>query len=176
MGFRPAALPTTSPASPPFCQTARAGTPSISTYVVGVFTPAELAQAQAALGTLATAGGTGVPFVLTATSDLTQRFLEALNQIRGAALACEFRIPPPTTGMLDFNNVRIKAAGSAEDLPYAEGPDRCDAIRGGWYYDVNPRMGTPTRIVLCPGSCNAVKADNNSGVELRFGCKSRTID
>jgi hypothetical protein len=159
-------------------QAARMGAPPISSYVIGVFNQTQLARSQPALATLATAGGTGTPFVLMPGDDLGKRFLEALNQIRGKALACEFKIPPPTMGQLDFGkvNVRIDGAAGAEDLVYVGRADRCDPTRGGWFYDVDPAAGTPTRILVCEATCQRLKAARDIKVELRFGCKSRTIE
>ena len=65
----------------------------VPTYVIGVFAPETLAESQPALAELATAGGTGTPFILDPNQSLTQRFLDALNQIRGNVLACDFQIP-----------------------------------------------------------------------------------
>lgn len=49
-------------------------------------------------------------------------------------------------------------------------------MRGGWYYDVNPATGTPTRVVMCPASCNRLKQGANQSVELLFGCRSSIIE
>ena len=158
----------------------RALTPAISTYVIGVFDPAALGGSQAALGQLATGGGTGMPFVLVANDDLTKNFIESLDQIRGAALACEFKIPAamPGAGAIDHGkvNVRITAPGGNDDLLYVGRADRCDPMRGGWYYDVEPGAGQPTRVLTCPATCARLK-DAQGGkdvkVELLFGCQSR---
>ena len=109
---------------------------------------------------------------------LTKRLLDALNQIRGAALACEFKNPPPTMGQIDYGkvNVRVNSAAGGDDLVYVGRADRCDAARGGWYYDVDPTTRTPTRVLLCDATCQRVKAAADIKVELRFGCKSRTIE
>ena len=117
-----------------------AGADAVSTYVIGVFAQNELSQATLALNQLATAGGTGMPFVLTAGQDLGQRFIDALNAIRGKALGCEFQIPPPKMGVIDYKkvNVRVNIAGGAEDLIYVGSADKCDPNRGGWYYDSDP--------------------------------------
>ena len=159
-------------------QAARTGAPPITSYVIGVFNQMQLMKSQSALATLATAGGTGMPFVLMPGDDLSKRFLEALSQIRGKALACEFKIPPPTTGQLDYGkvNVRIDGAAGAEDLFYVGGADRCDPIRGGWFYDVDPAGGTPTRILLCEATCKRLQEVRDTKVDLRFGCKSRIIE
>jgi hypothetical protein len=153
--------------------------PSIPTYVIGVFTPAELVNARPKLDQLAKGGGTNQAFVLSATDDLNVRLLQALDQIRGAAaLACEYRIPTPQAGNLDFAKVNVRHIRPAgpENIPYVERIDRCDPMRGGWYYDVNPSMGTPTRVIVCPTTCNAFKSDPGGGVELAFGCATQTID
>jgi hypothetical protein len=151
------------------------GAASIPTYVIGVFAPEEIAEAEPALMQLAAAGGTGMPFVLTAGQDLGQRFIDALNAIRGRALGCEFMIPTPKTGAIDFKkvNVRWTGAGGAQDLSYVGSADKCDPARGGWYYDVDPAAGTPTRVRLCESTCNQVKNGADARVELLFGCVTK---
>jgi len=152
--------------------------PPIPTYVIGVFSPEEIPEARPALEQLATAGGTGQPFILTTSADLGQRFQEALNQIRGTALSCEFTIPTGNAG-IDFTkvNVRWKGAGGEEDLLYVGSMDRCDPTRGGWYFDVDPASGArPERVLICDASCKKFQSDAGATVELRFGCKTRAID
>ena len=155
-----------------------AGAPSIPTYVIGVFTPDELPNAEPQLNQLAMSGGTNAAFVLSATDDLNARLLEALNQIRGAALACEYQIPASQMGGLDYGKVNVRYTGSAgpEDIPYVERIDRCDPMRGGWYYDVDPAMGKPARVLVCPATCTRFKDDQSAKVELVFGCATRGID
>jgi hypothetical protein len=156
---------------------ARQATPSLPTYVIGVFAPDMLATSQPALAEMATAGGTGAPFILDPNQNLAARFLQALNQIRGAALACEFQIPRPASGAQDYGkvNVRFTRAPGAppEDLVYVTSPDRCDPARGGWYYDVPPALGTPTRIIVCDSTCRRFQAEAMGQVEIRIGCTTR---
>jgi hypothetical protein len=153
-------------------------TPSIPTYVIGVFSQLELARAQPQLDQLAMSGGTNTAFVLTAQDDLNMRLLEALDQIRGAALACEYRIPAPMKGDLDFGKVNVRYTGPAgtENIPYVERMDRCDPMRGGWYYDVHPSMGKPSRVMVCPATCTRFKTEKSSQVELVFGCATAVIN
>jgi len=154
-----------------------AAQPDISTHVIGVFSAAQLDRARPALEQLATAGGTGAPFILMTGSDLTQRFTEAINQIRGAAAGCEFTIPTPASGNIDYDrvNVRISTTGVDQDLAYVGSADRCDPTRGGWYYDVDPRQGTPTRVLICEATCRKVKVTVGLSVGLRYGCKTIVI-
>ena len=165
----------------PNVRAAQMATPSIPTYVIGVFAEDEIAEARPGLEQMATAGGSGMPYVLTAMDDLSQRFQEALNRIRGTALTCEFTIPAPRMGMgaIDFGkvNVRSKVAGGDQDLLYVGSKDRCDPMKGGWYFDVDPTSGTtPGRVLLCDASCNAIKASAGSRVEVSYGCKTRVLD
>jgi hypothetical protein len=57
-------------------------------------------------------------------------------------------------------------------LPNRAGAASCDA-GGGWYYDVPPAGGaTPTKVVLCPTSCDAVKAAGGQ-IDVVVGCKTQ---
>jgi hypothetical protein len=153
------------------------GTPSIPTYVIGVFAPDDVADSQPQMDRLAMAGGTTRSILLTSTPDLTQRLQQALDQIRGAAIACEFNIPPPSGGAIDFNrvNVRHSSAAGTQDLLYVETADQCDPTRGGWYYDVPPSRGTPSRVLVCAASCRDFNMEAGAKVDLLFGCATRVI-
>jgi Mg-chelatase subunit ChlD len=158
-------------------QDARASATAITTYVIGVATPND-ANERAVLGQLATAGGSGTPFIISATENVAQRFLETLNQIRGQALPCEFAIPKPNMGAIDFAKVNVHWQGPSaqEDVLYTGTAARCDASKGGWYYDVDPATGTPTRVIVCEATCRKLKMQPDATVDLRFGCATRTID
>jgi hypothetical protein len=161
-------------------ETARAGNPSLPSYVIGAVSPGDVIRADAA-ARFAQAGGTGSPIIVSnVAADLGNRFLEALSTIRGSALPCEFRIAMPSTGTIDFGkvNVRFVGAGGASDLSYVGSSDRCDPAKGGWYYDVDPAAGAgkPARIRLCPTTCEALKGDPKAKADLAFGCATRSID
>jgi hypothetical protein len=155
---------------------AASGPAPIATYVIGVFPPGNVAG-PIAVNRWAMAGGTGTAIVLTPAEDLTQRFLDTLNQIRGRALPCEFMIPTPMAA-IDFGRVNVRVqggAGGAQELLYVQRADRCDATSGGWYYDIDPATGTPRRVLLCPASCTRIKADAAARLDLLFGCATRVI-
>jgi len=40
----------------------------------------------------------------------------------------------------------------------------------GWHYD-NP--STPTKILICPGSCNTLLANANGKIDILFGCATQ---
>jgi hypothetical protein len=156
---------------------ARAMNPSVATYVIGVFTPAELVRAKDTVEKLAMVGGTSA-FVLEAGIDLSARLSEVLDQIRDLGVPCEFDIPQPRQHILDFGrvNVRFSSATGAQEIPYVRGAGRCDSHRGGWYYDFDPTIGAkPSRVVTCPATCRAFKADRAARVDLMFGCRTLPI-
>jgi hypothetical protein len=184
---RRAALVLASDASPTACQNsniegvaaalnaARAGTPALPTYIIGVVSAGDAIRSQAATQ-LAQAGGTSTPILLNdSATDLGTRFLDALNTIRGSALPCEFRIPRPTSGTLDYNKVNVRFTGISgpADLLYVGSADRCDPARGGWHYDVDPAAGAPATVRVCDATCRQFKAEATGVVELRFGCRTR---
>jgi hypothetical protein len=150
-------------------------TPSISTFVIGVFNTADVtAGAPTNLDEIATQGGTSKAFIVNTAQDVTKQFLTALDTIRGAHLACEFQIPQPTGGqMLDYTqvNVQLTSNGKTGVVFYVANAAACDATTGGWYYDVDPKAGTPTKIVACPTSCTAFQAaTGTSSVGIALGC------
>lgn len=156
---------------------ARTAMPSLATYAIGVFSPDEGPDGPMSVNRFATAGGTGMAFVLTPTNDLAEKLLGALNAIRGAALPCEFTIPTPPGVMLDYGKVNVHFKGSTgeEDVPYVGSADKCDPTRGGWYYDADPAVTDPRRVVTCPKTCDRFKADPTGKVAIGFGCKTRVI-
>jgi hypothetical protein len=152
-----------------------AGDPSIPTFVIGVFSGKD-AVAQATIDAIAEAGGTEVGFYIDAMQNVDQAFLDALNAIRGAKLACEYQLPPAPMGeTLDFNKVNVLHTPEGEDKPavvlYVQSVDKCDPVTGGWYYDIDPMGGgTPTKIIMCPQTCEAFGLGGQ--VEVQLGCET----
>jgi hypothetical protein len=155
---------------------ARAGARPVTTYVIGIFSAGQDAS-PGSLDQLATAGGTAPPFLVRPMEDLAQRFLGALESIRGHALPCSFTIPTPDGGAIDPLKVNVHFQGSQgnELVLFARTPDRCDPVKGGWYYDVDPTIGKPTRIIACDATCAHWKSESNGKVELRYGCATEIV-
>ncbi|MBL8683500.1 MAG: hypothetical protein JNK05_30300 [Myxococcales bacterium] len=90
-------------------------------------------------------------------------------------VSCDLAIPSVPMGMV-FDNSRVNveiATSSMTTRPgKVAGVSACGAA-GGWYYD-NER--TPTRITLCPASCEqaqaAVRAGSTTAVRVLFGCQT----
>lgn len=120
------------------------------------------------LDQLAAAGGTGTAFDVTA--DVSQ-FAAKMAQIRANAAACRYTIPDAPEGeQLDLGavNVQYTPSGPSEPevVPQADGPTDC-GNGPGWYFD-DP--SDPTKIVLCPASCETLEADPGAKVDVLFGC------
>jgi hypothetical protein len=142
-------------------QAAATASPPILTFVIGI-------GDVAALNAIAQAGGTGQAFLVSANGNAGQAFLDALNAIRGGLLSCEFDIPEPTMGQIDPNlvNVQLTPPGEAAQIvPQVPSAADCGPS-GGWYYD-NPQ--TPTKIILCPATCDFAKS-SEADIEIVFGC------
>ena len=152
-------------------KSAYGGTPSIKTFVVGVFAANETVSAQSNLDFIASNGGTKKAFVVTQGATTTQQFIDAMTQIRGAALPCEYDVPVPTSGTPDFGKINVvytPSSGNKSIYANRANAAACTAT-GGWYYDVDPNTGTPKKIALCPASCDAIQASVGQ-VEVVIGC------
>jgi hypothetical protein len=103
-----------------------------------------------------------------------QPFFDAVAQavIASAKLSCELAIPPPKTGTLDPAkvNVAIQSNGNQVYLPGVADAAAC-GTGAGWYYD-NP--ANPTKVTLCPSSCETAQASVGPGkpghIQVLFGC------
>jgi len=142
------------------------GSPKVLTFVIGVGTSVSN------LNGIAQAGGTGDAFIVDTNGNVNQQFLAALNNIRGAALGCQYTIPLPTNGGTpDFTKVNVQytpgSGGAAQEFPKVSGASACPASGSAWYYDND---SAPTQIILCPSTCNTVSADSTGEVDILTGC------
>ncbi len=141
-------------------------TPSIRTFVVGM-DGANFSN----LDNIAEAGGTDEAFNV---GSGTAAFVAALDEIRLEGISCEYvlPVPLPSEGTLDFDSVSVEYVPGlnepAEDVPRVSDLGDCGELSGGFYYDDN---SDPTRIVLCPASCDLVQSGTeNAQVRVVLGC------
>jgi hypothetical protein len=117
---------------------------------------------------IAAAGGTGQAFIVDPNSG--PALTNAMNQIRGAALPCDY--PLPNGGQVDPSKVNIEftPGGAGPKTIYkVEDASKCDPMTGGWYYDNN---AAPTRAIVCPQTCAEFKAGSGGQVNVVLGCPS----
>jgi len=136
----------------------------VQTYVIAI-AGATLSN----LNQIASAGGTGVAYDVT--NDINA-FSQKMAEIRATALACEYLLPPPPEGeVLDINKVAVSytpgGGGVPKQIPKAEDAGDCGSGEG-WYYDNDV---TPTKVLLCPASCQTVQSDGEAKVDVLFGCE-----
>ncbi len=138
----------------------------VQTWAIGVFAPSEELDGGQNLDAIAAAGGTGSAFVITTSDVVSNEFLEALNQVRLNAKACEFSFDPEED--VAFEDVWVKITPSTGEpvwVPYV-GPSGCDGQSQGFDYDALP----PTKIILCPQTCSVLGASPNRTVEIFTTC------
>ncbi len=144
-------------------QAAFTSTPSVMTFVIGIGNVSGLNQIAQAGGS----GSTGAIIVSSATAG--QDFLDAMNKIRGQALGCEYLLPKPSGGgTINPNQVNVvytPKGGQGQLLYNVGGASNC-TTKGGWYYDNQTK---PTKIILCPASCNTVQGSGGS-IDIQLGC------
>jgi len=136
------------------------GIPQISTYVVGMGNVA-------ALDAIALAGSGGMQHFIPTMGDVAGAITRALQQITGQ-VSCAYTIPQVAVDPRKvYVQISVGLGGMPQDVNYVDSAAQCTAL-GGWYYD-NPV--TPTKILLCPQTCDAVRADPIHGaVDVLYGC------
>jgi hypothetical protein len=138
----------------------------IPTYVIGV--GKELSN----LNAIAQAGKTEEAF-LVAVDDPTKTrtaLLEQINSIRGEVISCEVPMPKPPAGrQLDPDKVYVEYSSSSGTVNLDYNP-KCTGGTG-WHYDSADK---PTQVELCERTCATVKAQRTAGVNVVFGCVTRS--
>jgi hypothetical protein len=171
-GFPTECTPLQVPDIAQLAQTAAGGARPVRTFVVGVFSNADLAgNGQANLDALARAGGTDKAIVVNTAGDVTQDFLRALQQIRDTTVSCEFALHADAA--LDFDQVNLAvsdATGTITQLLNVGDASACGSDQG-WYYQ-RDSDGSPTQINVCPSTCGSFMAGGIKA-DLQIGCATR---
>lgn len=132
----------------------------VSTYVVGL-----PGVNQAVANQIAMAGGSDTA-ILVGVTNVAAEFQQALQKVAGSAIPCDYAIPDEViSGEIGLNKVNVEITppgGQPMTVPY---DDTC--ANGGWKYD-DP--AAPTVILLCPSTCDALKAQNGANLKVLLGC------
>jgi hypothetical protein len=139
------------------------GPHKILTFVIGVGT------SLTNLNAIANAGGTTKAYLVDAGGNVTQQFIQAMKDIQKKTLGCEYQMPKTDAGIIDPNKVEIEitpSSGPTKTLNKLSDAGQCGS-GDGFYYDNN---SNPTKILLCPTSCNALQADPTAKVNISLGC------
>jgi hypothetical protein len=138
-------------------------TPSVKTYVLGV------GPSLGSLNAIAAAGGTTGAYLVDKGGE--SGLLAALEAIRTSALACEYVFPPGTNTRFDLATVTTQTGSDAgpTSVNRVDGAEAC-AGGQGWFYDSSAEQTVPTRITLCPASCQPLVDGTDSHLDVRVGC------
>jgi hypothetical protein len=149
---------------------AQEGENPVRTFVIGVFQPGDGVSINN-LNTIAAAGGTDEAVFIDTSGDVGEQFLEALRAVRSNTLACEFKVPE-SDSQLDYNKVNLQFDNGTErrQLAFVRNPSDCGANPGSWHYDVDPALGKPTAIEVCPDVCNEFATASTGSISLQLGC------
>jgi len=141
------------------------GVPKILTYVIGV------GDALEALNGIAQAGGTGQAFLVDSNQNASEQFLQAMNEIRGAALSCSYLIPQPPPGeKIDYNAINVQYTpdgGKPTIIPQVKSKAECPLDGLAWFYD---EPAAPKQIILCDASCGIISQDAKAKLDVLVGC------
>lgn len=142
------------------------GTPSVSTFVIGVGGELD------ALDAVAAAGGTTKATLIDITN-ARAAFLAALEGIRKKAIPCDYDIP---SGAIDPSNTNVTYTTKTGTRPlvYTKNEENCSKAKNGegWYFD---NEAAPKKVVLCSAVCDVAKADDSAHVDLVFGCPRNDV-
>ncbi len=139
------------------------GTPSIRTYVIGVGS----GVAASGMDYIANRGGTSKAYMVNDGSPTA--FLTAMQDIRKKNLSCEYSIPATSRGVIDPATLQVrypKDDGSAAKPGRVANAAGCGAA-GGWYFD---NAAAPTKIFICPASCNDMNGQLSAELYVFYDC------
>jgi hypothetical protein len=99
----------------------------------------------------------------------------AQSVIGTSSLDCEWDIPPPPAGeILDVDKVNVQytvSGGAAQPILHVPSSNDCGA-QGGWFYN---DAASPTRVRVCPTTCETIQADPGAKIDILFGCETVNV-
>ena len=118
---------------------------------------------------IAKKGGTQVPIAIKE-GNIDTDFTDALNEVRGMALGCEYQMPTTDTGQVNPNLVKVAYTpgdgSGTQTIPRESALADCGS-GGGWAYDDNV---APTKLIMCASTCDAMRADPTGKIDILLGC------
>jgi hypothetical protein len=105
--------------------------------------------------------------------------VETKTEYQTQQLDCEWAIPePPKNEFFDKNkvNVAFSQSGSGTDtitFRRADSANACGDSSEAWYYD---NADKPTKVMICPKACDAIKATEKGKINVLFGCQTIVIN
>lgn len=96
--------------------------------------------------------------------------------VQAKTVDCAWSIPPAPAGQtFDPKLVNVNyyqgGGGSPQAIYHVATAADCGP-QGGWYYDDNTN---PTKVLVCPSTCQAIQSDASAKVDVLFGCATIEI-
>jgi hypothetical protein len=142
----------------------------VRTYVLGI------GPSVASLNMLAR-GGTAPAHLIESGGEA--ELVAAFSAIRDNSITCDYQLPMRPGEMLDYAlvniQVRIGINGALMPVGNVNNAAGCGPA-GGWFYDqpVPPGNPPPTKITLCPATCDPLVQTAGSHLDMLVGCKMTT--
>ncbi len=95
--------------------------------------------------------------------------------IEKTTINCTFDIPTPPDGTVVPNETNvdfIPTPGATPQGIFNVATAADCGINGGWYFDSNTN---PTKITLCPTTCNNVEDSTEGSVRVKYGCATEQV-
>jgi hypothetical protein len=141
----------------------------VRTYAIGL-----TGSQESDIDAIAAAGGTTEGIFISDGATAKQDLLDALAAIRGSVLDCDFDMPKANDGkQVDPSKINVSytpAGGTRMTLGRVANAAGCGTVPG-WYYDNDMN---PSRILLCPASCNSASVEVDATLEVQLGCVTKT--
>jgi hypothetical protein len=87
--------------------------------------------------------------------------------VQKTSVPCEWAIPDLTEGLFDRDKLNVRWTVKDEHKTLLRVGSEADCLANGWYYD-NP--ASPERVIACSQTCEAIKAEVDSSIDLLLGC------
>lgn len=122
----------------------------------------------AVMNTIAAAGGTDQAYVVSGSNsaDIATDLADALIQISTQNISCD--LPFSTHDLADLATAQVVYRSGGSDTVLTRRTTSADC-GSGWYFDDNEN---PTKVTLCPNTCDMVQSDSEASLVLEIPCAS----
>jgi len=149
-------------------------TSGIPTYSIGLADSMGVGSSPELMNLIATQGGTDQAYFIDDGPTAAEALLDTFDSIRGTALPCDFPVPEATDNgkPTDTSLVNVVfTTGNGVESTFTKVDDAAHCGQASaWHYDDD---AAPTRIYLCPASCDSAKSEPNASLEVLVGCKPK---
>ena len=103
----------------------------------------------------------------------TETRTETHYEVQKTPVPCEWTIPESTDGPFNKDKVNVRWSANKQETTLLRVGAQADCLEKGWYYD-NPT--SPERVIACSQTCDAIKAQEDSSVDILLGCATIVPD